>query len=132
MHNSLHVKLEQLSYECLIVSFTGWVYYEHSAVGRKISDGAKDLHCVARTEGDFVCEAIEFRIVRCEAYRVRGELDAGDLGEVRGECEREEACATVCVYQVCWGSVLVVDLVVDGNTASQTYEMSGTRTELLF
>ena len=77
--------------------------YECSMVGRKIGDGANDLSCIARTKGHFVHEAVECRIVHCEADRVCGELDAGDLCEVWDKCESEKACATVCIYEECRG-----------------------------
>jgi len=75
--------------------------YECSVVGRKFGDGANDLSCVARTEGHFVHEAVECRIVHCKVDRVCGELDAGDLCEVWDKCESEKACATVCIYKEC-------------------------------
>jgi len=77
--------------------------YECGVVGRKIGDGANDLSCITRTEGHFVHEAVECHIVYCEADRVCGELDAGNLCEVWDKCESEKACATVCVYEECRG-----------------------------
>ena len=103
VHDGLRSKPKQLSYECFIASLSWRIYDERGASGRKVSDGAKDLSCVARAEGHFVRKAVECGIVCCKADRVRRELDAGDLCEVRRECEREEARAAVCVYEVCRG-----------------------------
>ena len=100
IHDGLRAEPEQLPYERLVAPLARRVHDERGAGGRKVRDGAKDLSRVARTEGRFVREAVECRIVRCKADRVRGELDAGNLSEVRGEREREEARATVCVYEV--------------------------------
>ena len=47
-------------------------------------------------------ESIELRVVRREADRVGGELDAGYFGKVWGEGEGEEAGAAVGVYEVGW------------------------------
>lgn len=105
IHDGLRAKPKQLSYERLVAALTRWIHDERGAGGRKVRDGAKDLSRVARAEGHFVREAVECRVVRCKADRVRGELDSGDLCEVRGKCEREEACAAVCVYEVCRGQV---------------------------
>ena len=54
-------------------------------------------------ERHFVHEAVECHIVCCKADRVCGELDAGNLSEVWGECECEEAHTAVCIYEVCRG-----------------------------
>ncbi len=40
--------------------------------------------------------------MRGRTDRVGGEFDAGDLGEVRSEGEREKAGATIDVYEVGW------------------------------
>ena len=46
-----------------------------------------------------VCKAVECRIVRCKVDRVCGKLNAGNLSEVWGECEHEEAHAPVCILE---------------------------------
>ena len=105
IHDGLRAKPKQLSYERLVAALTRRVHDERGEGGRKVRDGAKDLSRVARAEGHFVREAVECRVVRCKADRVRRELDAGDLCESRSERKREEARAAVCVYEVCRGQV---------------------------
>ena len=88
--------------EHLITALAGRVDDERRALGGEVAYGGEDLRRVAGAEGDLVRETVELRIVRSEADRVGGELDADDFGEARGECEREKAGAAVGVYEVGW------------------------------
>ena len=103
VHDRLRAKGEQLPYERLVAPLARRVYDERGEGGRKVADDAEDLRGVARTEGDFVREAVQRRVVRRKADRVRGELDAGHLCEVWGEGEREEPRAAVGVDEVSRG-----------------------------
>ena len=100
VHDRLRAKGEQLPHERLVAPLAWRVDDERGEGGRKVADGAEDLRRVARAEGDFVREAVQRRVVRREADRVRGELDAGHLCEVWGEGEREESRAAVGVDEV--------------------------------
>ena len=102
VHDRLRAEREQLPQEHLVTALAGRVDDERSAIGREVAYGGEDLRRVAGAEGDLVRETIELRVVRGEADRVGGELDAGDFGETRGECEREKAGAAVGVYEVGW------------------------------
>ena len=102
IHDRLCAERKQLPHERLVTSLAWRVDDERGALGGKVADGVEDLRCVAGTEGDFVCETVELRVVRGESDRVGGELDAGDLGEVRGESEREKPGAAVGVYEMGW------------------------------
>jgi hypothetical protein len=102
INDRLRAERKQLPHERLITSLTWRVNDERGPLRREVAYGAEDLRCVARAEGDFVCESVELRVVRCEADRVGGELDAGYFGEVWGKGECEEAGAAVGVYEVSW------------------------------
>ena len=100
--DGLRAKCEELPYERLVASLAWRVDDERRPCGRKVADGAKYLRRVARAKRDFVREAVERRVVRRKADRVCGELDSGNLCEVRSKREREETRAAVGVYQVGW------------------------------
>ena len=89
IHDRLRAECEQLPHERLIAALAGRVDDKCGALGGEVADGAEDLRGITSAEGDLVREPVELRVVRGEADRVGGELDAGDLGEVRGEGERE-------------------------------------------
>ncbi len=103
IHDDLRAKGKQLAHERLVAPLARRVDDERGVGGRKVANGAEDLRRVARAEGYFVREAVERRVVRRETDRVSGELDACDLGEVRGERQREEACTAVGVHEVSRG-----------------------------
>jgi len=105
VHDRLRAKGEQLPYERLIAPLARRVDDERGEGGRKVADDAEDLRGVARAEGDFVREAVQRRVMRRKADRVRGELDAGHLCEVWSEGEREEPRAAVGVDEVSRGRV---------------------------
>src|SRR5712671_6690102 len=103
IHDRLRAEGEQLPYKCLIAPLSGRVDDERSERGRKVADGTEDLRRVARAKGGLVCEVVECRVVRREADRVRGKLDACNLCKMRGEGKSKETRATVGVYEVSWG-----------------------------
>src|SRR6266850_477590 len=103
VHDGMRAKCEQLPYERLIASLAWRIDDERGAGRGKIPDAVEDLCRLARAEGDFIRETIERCVVRREADRVRGELDACDLCEVWGQGQCEEACAAVGVHEVSRG-----------------------------
>ncbi len=104
IHDRLGAERGQLLRERLIAAPAGRVDDGHSALdgGGEVADVVEDLCAIADAEGDLVRESVKLRVVRGKAYRVGGEFDAGNLGEVRSEGERENAGATVSVYEVGW------------------------------
>jgi len=56
---------------------------------------AEDVRSVASAEGDPMHESVEFRVVRDGADRVGGMFNAGGLGEVRSEGDREKPGAGI-------------------------------------
>jgi hypothetical protein len=75
-----------------------------------------------------VRESIELRVVRGGADRVGGEFDAGNLGEVRSEGEREKPGAGIGVYEVGWRWRQGARKNRGKMALPRTYEVKGTST----
>ena len=102
IYDRLRPERKQLPHKRIITALARRVYNERSALRREVADGIEYLRRVAGAERYLVRESVQLRVVRREADRVGRELDPGDFGEVRGECECEKAGATVGVYEVGW------------------------------